>query len=110
MRWHRVRKPDRDAVNQVDGIGYVHHDEYGERHTHPWRQLIDSEESVERLDPYARSHRLTAQYLHYELLLIPHSDEIIGEAHQEEHHATHQQGEVLVGSLPCMAPLFRPIR
>lgn len=45
-----------DAVNQVDGIGYVHHDEHGERHAHPWRQLIDSEESVERLDPYTRSH------------------------------------------------------
>lgn len=94
-----------DAVNQVDGIGYVHHDEHGERHAHPWRQLIDSEESVERLDPYARSHEQACrQYLHQELLLIPHADEIIGEPHQEEHHATHQQGQKLIRHLPVHRP------
>lgn len=25
-----------DAVNQVDGIGNIHHDEHGERHAEPW--------------------------------------------------------------------------
>ena len=97
-----------DAVNQVDGIGNIHHDEHGKRHAEPWRNLIHSEESVERLDPYARSHEQACrQYLHQELLLIPHSDEIIGEPHQEEHHAPHQQGEVFIGSLPMHGPTLQ---
>lgn len=94
-----------DAVNQVDGIGYVHHDEHGERHAHPWRQLIDSEESVERLDPYARSHEQACrQYLHQELLLVPHSNQVVGESHQEQHHATHQQCQKLIRHLPVQRP------
>lgn len=94
-----------DAVNQVDGIGYVHHDEHGERHAHPWRQLIDSEESVERLDPHARSHEQRCRhYLHQELLLVPHSNQVVGESHQEQHHATHQQCQKLIRHLPVQRP------
>lgn len=94
-----------DAVNQVDGIGYIHHDEHGERHAHPWRQLIDSEESVERLDPHARSHEQRCRHnLHQELLLVPHSNQVVGESHQEQHHATHQQGQKLVRHLPMHRP------
>lgn len=90
-----------DAVNQVDGIGNIHHDEHGKRHAEPWRNLIHPEESVERLDPYARSHEQACrQHLHQELLLIPHANEIICKPHQEEHHAPHQQCEVFIGSLP----------
>ena len=33
-----------DAVNQVDGIGNIHHDEHGKRHAEPWRNLIHPEE------------------------------------------------------------------
>lgn len=97
-----------DAVNQVDGIGNIHHDKHGKRHTEPRRHLIHPEESVERLDPYARSHeQARRQYLHQELLLVPHADEVIGEPHQEEHHATHQQSEVFKGSLPLHGSAFQ---
>lgn len=98
-----------DAVNQVDGIGNIHHDEHGERHAHPWRQLIDSEESVERLDPYTRSHeQARRQYLHNELLLVPHAYQVVGESHQEQHHATHQQCQKLIRHLPVQRPAVQP--
>ena len=95
------RRQTIDAVNQVDGIGNIHHDEHGKRHTEPWRNLIHPEETVERLDPYARSHEQACrQYLHQELLLVPHAYQVVGETHQEEHHATHQQGEELIRHFP----------
>ena len=87
VRWHRVRKPDRRHCRSIRLMALVTYTTMStvKGMPHPWRQLIRFRRapSSDLIHTPEATSRLADQHLHYELLLIPHSDEIIGEAHQE---------------------------
>ena len=40
-----------NTVDQVDGVGDIHHDEHRERHPHPSRHRVDTEQTAQRVEP-----------------------------------------------------------
>ena len=42
-----------NTVDQVDGVGDIHHDEHRERHPHPSRHRVNTEQATKRVEPVA---------------------------------------------------------
>ena len=86
-----------DAVDQVDGVRDVDHDEQRERYAYPGGDGVYAEQAAERAEPVAgERQQRRRQYLHQELVPVSHAHQVVAHAHQVEERHAHEEEQELV--------------
>lgn len=86
-----------DAVYQVDGIGDIDNEEYGERNADPCRKVVDAEQSAQRINPVAAADQQEGgENLDQEFLAVAYSDKVVLHPDEVEQHGAHQPEQKFV--------------
>ena len=86
-----------DPVDQVDGVGDVHNEKNGERNAQPGRQVVDTEETAQGMNPVAAEDQQQGREdLDQELPAVPHPDQVVLHPDEVEEHGPHHPEQKLV--------------
>lgn len=89
-----------DAIDEVDGVGDINHDENGDEDAQQRGQFVDAENAAQGVNPRMGNYKQRGcNDLHQELIAVADTDEVVLNAYQIEQNGTGGKKQVLIERL-----------